>query len=1587
MSSMMRTVSICFILALFILPAGAIAPKTIVVQNHFGSGNGEMKISFSRGDSKLVEIPFLSNATYEFCSMDIRGEEYGGEYPTNVSIDIGADGIDDWSFSSKLGMTDTFDSGRKTVRYDLTGEQKFNTGESISIPQGAGITSASLNLTPKGGYSEALFLNVNDVRSMVAVEDEMWFATDTEALIRRDAITESVNVFTNTDGLNNSMITALAADEDYVYAGSETMGVTIWDRKLDDFSERRWDKGTVDDFSNNIRRIHSDGSWVLTATEKKVYVFKKDDTFGQFINAWTEDEDGLVSLDIRDIETWENRIYFATDKGISVYDRGTELWNQINLENGLVSNNVNDLLLSEGLIYIATTQGISRYDHLSGEFITAIDEANLPNIIVTALTQNATSIFAVAKQGASDSVTEIRKSTGEAVGETWSKSNTELDAGPFSDILFYGGEIYVAAPSGVYTSRFDEEAFRHVPLTNNQLEGNSITALHFDDHEKLLYISTDGGISRYDPDNKLFKEPWTRDSGLASIDVTSIVSTDDTIYVGTATQGVARWSRSEMDWLDSLDRFTAPVSLTSNKISSLSLGENTLYIGHRKGVDRYIISSDRVKNIPRWDTDTFNATSREGVFINDIALDEDFIFVAHSPVYDNQELVSEGGLWIYNRTDSFWQFITNHSTVGDNLTDQEIHCLAQNSTHLFIGTGNGLNIMNKNNLNISLLNESTDPLFLGGAVKEILFDNSTVPMLYMAVEAVLNHTLGHEVGEGILVVDVESGIVQRHMNDTNMKDLRGTDEISCMALMDKILLFGTESSGLSRVDTETWTALDPSQPLGRRQFPYGLSLDLGDDGEIDFTYEVFDEPAHLDITDIMQMQIHYSSDTYADESDLTMSRIALNISIRPDSIGIIEISELDIQYEFDFVTQDFSNVVNEYISDMPQAGGDNEFFLPVRITSTSAGTVILREPVIIYGLSNPPVLNISSPRPDGTYWDTAPITFDAKGTYDPDGDPLEYRWTVEKDTEFKGTSKKFQSLLSRGWHNITLNVSEPSGRSYLTSVVIRVVANKAPVVNIESPLDNVTYFIGEEVTFSAWGSADPNGDVLSYNWLVGENVNKTEKQEKDTEEIKIIRKKVGTGSIFKYSFDRSGYYNISLDITDGSLTSIAYVNLYITFRMVDRQAAQFETELMSGLIVDYEIVHSSYRNADMILAPVSLDDMGDMLKAKLDDQTHIGSWFTLDITTENTVFNETLNVSYESQEEFLENVNLSTLGLYYFHAATLEDKEKSKDDGQWKKCAVIEHDIENRFILCDIPQDERIRGEITTFALLANISRGPGPDEKWLHIDMLDPRPGAENVPINVEQEGERKEVIVTLNFSSKILESTLRLVIRKGDVEVQPAFEPSLGGGNLTFQLSDVEYDTDYEICVEFVMDEFRHVSRGKTWTFHTEKEDKGDSSRPMIWYIIPGVIIILLFGALIYFFLLRGRDEMEEIEELEVLSCPRCGLVLEGEDVDICPECGFEMEEKGETVIEVEFINCPGCDAKIDNRSKICPFCSLQLKEDVEEETEEEVGIDLEELVDAEAPSAAGVPMDIECPTCGEMVEEGMSECPACGEMEFGM
>jgi len=1555
--------SIFIIAACLVVPGVVVGPGPASVQEDFGNNQKSIEITFLGEGSKVVNIPVYSNYTYDYCTMKVKGMAKEGLYPSNVTVDVGDDGVD-WQYRDTLGMITTMGDGSREQRFDLTGELKYDSETYIAIPTGSTVNSATLNMTPKGGYTESLFINIGPVGLMAGVNEEMWYTVDSEALLKQHIVTENIQVFTNIDGLNNSRITALAADEDYVYAGSEMNGVSIYDRKNDEFSSHRWEDDSLMG-TNNIRFLHSDGEHVFIATDLAVQVFNKFGDFGNFLYTWEPTPGQLASVDVTDIETWGSKVFLGTTEGVSIYNRNTFNWINLNGSNGLLSDNVQDMVVDDDMLYVATDNGISRYDHTLREFLPEIESFQLPDEDVSHLAQNTTSIFAVANNGGYDSVTKISKSTGKAVGDLWYQGTPgiwNIKDDDFTEISFFGGYLYVATPSGVFRGDFPSEEFREIPLSNNQILTNSVTDVLFNPDDDIMYIATEEGVSRLDTLKQLFIEPWTEDTDLEDNDCTSILLDPDFIYVGTARDGVARWSRADEDWAETIDRRYGDIGLESNKISALDMDDKYLYIGHDKGVDRLSMDTTPPEIIgnPLWDEDTFNATSK-GVIINEIVSDEEYVYIAHESVFGAFDTQSIGGLWCYDKNSTNWTQLTNRSEVGGNLSSNELLSLVQNDESLFIGTDNGLNIFNKDTWDIEIFNHSMDPTFLGGAINDIYHDNSSYPpLLYLAATPVMNETLGYNVGGGLLVFDLISNRVILQMNRT-VTDLEMTsNNITSIEKFGNILALGTTEGGLMRVNLDNYEIMDPSQSLGDRQFPSDLLFDLGNDGDIEKTIDTFNAPVTMDLADELNLLLHYSTSSIT-KYGIEFSLIPINISIHPDSAGIIQMGDLHIEYEYEHTVPDFSSTINAYIGAQP-AGEDNLLYIPVRVYSKGPGVVLLTSPMMMYRISNAPVARITKPLSwmGGTiYKNTIPIEFDASGSYDPDGEPLEYIWASDNDTSFKGAQRQFTSYLKKGRHNISLNVSDPTGRYSISNVIIDVEGNLPPVPVIASPQSDDTFFRGQLVTFSGEGSSDPDGDELLYTWYDSTYANK----------------KIGTGKTMIHAFEIPGDYNITLSVTDGSLTvSSTILNLTVnssTTRYLNKTFNKNPaTPTMFGVVINYTLTHSGY-SSSIEIGSLDLNDN----KLKLPDVketnlTHIGVGFYIDEAKMATRYEESLRISYGGQNEFLRNIDIDTLSLYYRN----ESADGNSYSRMWLPCTTIEHNMGQMYIHCSIPDEWRDTSTMTKFVLFANAS---GWNKKTLTVET---EPLPESKLVNPE------DLVITVTFSNPIIESSLAIELLDSYDNIQEIF---LGPNyvnqtkSASFRMKNLSYDSEYKIHISYVIDEYRQTMVDREFKFRTMEEPVPEEETPLWYWIAGGVLLLLLIVAAVYFLVIRKKIEDEE-EEKEIFSCSRCGFVLEGEEVKDCPECGYEMDKKAEAVVEMKFINCPECDAKIDGRSKICPFCSKKVGEG-EEEVEEEEEVEQDEVL-LPPPAELGLLEDTECPTCGTMVEKGMEECPACGEVEFG-
>ncbi len=136
--------------------------------------------------------------------------------------------------------------------------------------------------------------------------------------------------------------------------------------------------------------------------------------------------------------------------------------------------------------------------------------------------------------------------------------------------------------------------------------------------------------------------------------------------------------------------------------------------------------------------------------------------------------------------------------------------------------------------------------------------------------------------------------------------------------------------------------------------------------------------------------------------------------------------------------------------------------------------------IVIDPLLSPDV-NITSPTDGSVFEQGTPILFDSSVT--DDGSITHYSWTSDVDGPLdsgSGIPASFSKNLSLGHHLITLSVTDNDNMTGSDSVEVWVVPPSAPSVDIISPVDGATYYVGDNILFDALITDD--GTISSILW-------------------------------------------------------------------------------------------------------------------------------------------------------------------------------------------------------------------------------------------------------------------------------------------------------------------------------------------------------------------------------------------------------------------------------------------------------------------------------------------------------------------------
>lgn len=151
---------------------------------------------------------------------------------------------------------------------------------------------------------------------------------------------------------------------------------------------------------------------------------------------------------------------------------------------------------------------------------------------------------------------------------------------------------------------------------------------------------------------------------------------------------------------------------------------------------------------------------------------------------------------------------------------------------------------------------------------------------------------------------------------------------------------------------------------------------------------------------------------------------------------------------------------------MVYVGGNNTYELR-RIRYTASG-------------NQAPTAAISASPTSGN----APLTvsFSSANAFDPEGQALTYTWTFGDG----GTSREANpahTYSGGGSYNVTLVVKDSAGASSAPATTQINVNNSAPTVNIDAPVANLTYNVGDAIDFNATANDTEDGDLsASIQW-------------------------------------------------------------------------------------------------------------------------------------------------------------------------------------------------------------------------------------------------------------------------------------------------------------------------------------------------------------------------------------------------------------------------------------------------------------------------------------------------------------------------
>ncbi|RME90804.1 MAG: hypothetical protein D6767_06275 [Candidatus Hydrogenedentota bacterium] len=238
-------------------------------------------------------------------------------------------------------------------------------------------------------------------------------------------------------------------------------------------------------------------------------------------------------------------------------------------------------------------------------------------------------------------------------------------SGKFIKAMHYEkGSYWIATERGLYEIKNGQ--------TKEYLKGEFITSFAIDHKRKVIWAGTPTGLLRYDLQSKKITKYTKQKRQLSNNKVNTILLDGDVLYIGNRL-GVDRFDIVRNTW----KAYTALEGLAGNDIQDLKSDGTYIWAGGMDGISYYD------KNEDFW----LSYGTTEGLnnpFVTSISVDTEAVWVG----------TAGGGVSRFDRSSLRFEPLT----VDEGLVDDQVQCIVDDGLFLWIGTFDGVSRLSKKTL-------------------------------------------------------------------------------------------------------------------------------------------------------------------------------------------------------------------------------------------------------------------------------------------------------------------------------------------------------------------------------------------------------------------------------------------------------------------------------------------------------------------------------------------------------------------------------------------------------------------------------------------------------------------------------------------------------------------------------------------------------------------------------------------------------------------------------------------------------------------------------------------------------------------------